>query len=156
MLKQNKGITLVALVITIIVLLILAGVSISLVVGDNGVLTQATNASSKTDEASAKQSLEMALASVQGDYINDWTNDITTDLFRSKLSTKTEVEKVVGTDGFTIDTWTYTQPEGTGASATGGKVIGVMKTTKTGNEYSFEINQSGQMGAVLKDFKKTK
>ena len=41
MLKQKKGITLVALVITIIVLLILAGVSISMVVGDNGVLTQA-------------------------------------------------------------------------------------------------------------------
>ena len=35
--KHNKGITLIALVITIIVLLILAGVSISLVVGNNGV-----------------------------------------------------------------------------------------------------------------------
>ena len=42
--RNQKGITLVALVITIIVLLILAGVSISLVLGQNGVLNQASNA----------------------------------------------------------------------------------------------------------------
>lgn len=41
MLKEQKGITLVALVITIIVLLILAGVTISLVIGNNGILNQA-------------------------------------------------------------------------------------------------------------------
>ena len=40
--KKQNGITLIALVITIIVLLILAGVTISLVIGDNGILTQAT------------------------------------------------------------------------------------------------------------------
>ncbi len=39
--KNKNGITLIALVITIIVLLILAGVSISLTLGQNGVLTQA-------------------------------------------------------------------------------------------------------------------
>ena len=43
-LKSSSGVTLVALVITIIVLLILAGVTIALVVGDNGVLNQAVNA----------------------------------------------------------------------------------------------------------------
>ena len=40
--KSSKGITLIALVITIIVLLILAGVSIAMLTGDNGILTQAT------------------------------------------------------------------------------------------------------------------
>ena len=39
--KQHKGITLVALVVTIIVLIILAGVSISLVLGNNGLVTKA-------------------------------------------------------------------------------------------------------------------
>lgn len=38
MLKKQKGITLVALVVTIVVLLILAGVSINLVLGDNGIV----------------------------------------------------------------------------------------------------------------------
>ena len=70
MLKENKGITLVALVITIIVLLILAGVSISLVVGDNGVLTQATNASKNTSVAEAKEAVEQAVSSCQGAFVS--------------------------------------------------------------------------------------
>lgn len=40
--KNNKGLTLVSLVVTIIVLLILAGVSLNMLIGDNGVLTKAT------------------------------------------------------------------------------------------------------------------
>jgi type II secretory pathway pseudopilin PulG len=43
-LKNSQGITLVALIVTIIVLLILAGVSINLVVGENGILNKAQNA----------------------------------------------------------------------------------------------------------------
>ena len=42
--RDNKGITLIALVITIIVLLILAGVSIAMLTGENGILTQAQRA----------------------------------------------------------------------------------------------------------------
>ena len=42
--KETKGITLIALVITIIVLLILAGITISALSGDNGILTNATKA----------------------------------------------------------------------------------------------------------------
>lgn len=45
-LKINKGITLIALVITIIVLLILAGVTIATLTGDNGILTKAQSAKS--------------------------------------------------------------------------------------------------------------
>ena len=41
MLKEQKGITLVALIITIIVLLILAGITISLIIGNNGILNRA-------------------------------------------------------------------------------------------------------------------
>ena len=50
--KKNKGITLVALVVTIVVLLILAGVSINLVLGDNGIITKAKEAETKSAEAS--------------------------------------------------------------------------------------------------------
>ena len=48
MLKNKSGITLIALIITIIVLLILAGVTISLVVGDNGILSQSKTSKEKT------------------------------------------------------------------------------------------------------------
>ena len=50
--KKNKGITLVALVVTIVVLLILAGVSINLVLGDNGIIAKAKEAQRKSAEAS--------------------------------------------------------------------------------------------------------
>ena len=50
--KKNKGITLVALVVTIVVLLILAGLSINLVLGDNGIVKKAQDAKTKSAEAS--------------------------------------------------------------------------------------------------------
>ena len=50
--KNNKGITLVALVVTIVVLLILAGVSINLVLGNNGIIARAKDAETKSAEAS--------------------------------------------------------------------------------------------------------
>ena len=49
--EKNNGITLIALVITIIVLLILAGVSIAMLTGQNGILTQAQNAKNRTEQA---------------------------------------------------------------------------------------------------------
>ena len=52
MLKNKKGITLVALVVTIVVLLILAGVSINLVLGNNGIIVKAKDAETKSAEAS--------------------------------------------------------------------------------------------------------
>ena len=51
--KNRNGITLIALIITIIVLLILAGVTISLVVGDNGILSKSTQA--KVDSIIAQE-----------------------------------------------------------------------------------------------------
>ena len=56
---NNKGITLIALVITIIVLLILAGVAISTLTGDNGILTKAVTAKDKTTEAEAKEAVQL-------------------------------------------------------------------------------------------------
>ena len=67
MLKNNKGITLIALVITIIVLLILAGVSIAMLTGDNGILTQATSARDDTKAAELADKINMAL---NGEYAN--------------------------------------------------------------------------------------
>ena len=57
--KKQKGITLIALVITIIVLLILAGISINAVVGQNGILTRAQQAVTETQKAELEEILEM-------------------------------------------------------------------------------------------------
>ena len=53
--KRNKGITLIALVITIIVLLILAGVAIAMLSGQNGILEQAKNAKIRTEDSQAEE-----------------------------------------------------------------------------------------------------
>ena len=56
---KNKGITLIALVITIIVLLILAGISIAMLTGENGILTKASTAKDETKKAQYKEILEL-------------------------------------------------------------------------------------------------
>ena len=53
--KQVKGITLIALVVTIIVLLILAGVALSLTVGENGLFRRAQNAADTWQMAEEQQ-----------------------------------------------------------------------------------------------------
>ena len=68
-LKQKKGITLIALVITIIVLLILAGISISMLSGDNTILQKATDAKQTSERAEAKEQAQMDIMA----YIADKT-----------------------------------------------------------------------------------
>ena len=67
-LKTNKGITLIALVITIIVLLILAGVTIATLTGDNGILTKAQNAKEKNAQKTVEEQINLA---VQASRINE-------------------------------------------------------------------------------------
>ena len=58
--KNQKGITLIALVITIIVLLILAGISIAMLTGDNGILTNSTKAKAQNELGTAKDQIALA------------------------------------------------------------------------------------------------
>ena len=78
--KKNKGITLIALVITIIVLLILAGVTIATLTGENGILTKATDAKEQTEIGDEQEKVKLsavgALAKDNGgeikrSYLND-------------------------------------------------------------------------------------
>ena len=64
--RMNNGITLIALVITIIVLLILAGVSIATLTGENGVLTKANDANKKTGQASAEEQVQLEVTASIG------------------------------------------------------------------------------------------
>ncbi len=66
----KKGITLISLVVTIIVLLILAGVTIATLTGENGILSRATESKNKTEEAQEKESLELAVTSSQMEDVN--------------------------------------------------------------------------------------
>ena len=65
--EAQKGITLIALVITIIVLLILAGVSIAMLTGQNGILTQAQNAKTTTENKSAEEKVKLSVMGARAD-----------------------------------------------------------------------------------------
>lgn len=83
--KDMKGITLVALVITIVVLLILAGVSINLIIRDGGIFSMTNKASKETSKASVKEKIQLeAIDSIK--YENAGTFDI--NLFKNNLNKK--------------------------------------------------------------------
>ena len=79
--KQAKGITLIALVITIIVLLILAGVTITMLTGENGILNQATNAKNATDKSEFEEQVSLAVMAAKTNKTGSInTSDLETEL----------------------------------------------------------------------------
>ena len=100
MFKKENGITLVALVVTIIVLLILAGVSISMISGDDGIATQASNASKATDLGNAKDAMDLAVSTAKTDYYATFANGTPTE--ESKPDTTNEILSYVRKQGYNI------------------------------------------------------
>lgn len=135
--KNQKGITLIALVITIIVLLILAGVSIAMLTGNNGILTQATSALDKTKIASIAENVQMGIGAAYAAYV-DPTQSATFDIDSivaevRKTSGKSDTD-VTGT-GTTITykysaTETYTVTLTSDLKAIDTKADGSYKITK--------------------------
>ena len=100
-LKEKSGITLIALVITIIVLLILAGVSIAMLTGDNGILTQATEAKKENTIGGEKEEISLALQSLRmKNQADNVTNEITATELQEQLrkdgAKNVEVDNVNG------------------------------------------------------------
>ena len=141
--KRNKGITLIALVVTIIVLLILAGVSINMLTGQNGILNRAAEAKDKTTDAQNQEELEMALSQMAmeyhlnggadtfSDYIFAHEDDLKAELGTSNVSLNSEAKTItykgalysVATDG------TVTRLDGVGLSETT-KTLSIVGTDK--------------------------
>ena len=94
--KKDKGITLIALVITIIVLLILAGVSISLVVGENGIIGRSINSREKTKYAEA---YERVYTEVDGSYDESGTINLD-DLNKNLRENLDGVKLKIGEDNY--------------------------------------------------------
>ena len=107
MFKKERGITLVALVVTIVVLLILAGVSISMVLGNNGIVTKAKETQTAQDKAYAEDVIESGLKAVQ---IEVLSNTLPT----GKTANVAYVVEKIDDSAFTVksgstDTITYTK-----------------------------------------------
>ena len=123
--KNNKGITLVALVVTIVVLLILAGVSINLVLGDNGIIAKAKEAQRKSAEASQNDLIGMnELAQQLEEQINGSAGG-------SGAGTKVPAEATAETAPYFPDN-TFTKKEGTIDT-------GLVIQDASGNEYVWVV-----------------
>ena len=64
---SNKGITLIALVVTIIVLLILAGITISTLIGENGIISNSQDTKSQSVYAEAEERMKLAYMVVRSE-----------------------------------------------------------------------------------------
>ena len=85
--KTNNGITLIALVITIIVLLILAGVTIATLMGDNGILTKANEAKKQNEIAEVKERAQLDIVS--------WVSDKMENGEDSTVNTPEKVKEIL-------------------------------------------------------------
>ena len=84
-LKNNdfRGITLIALVVTIVILLILVGISISMLIGNNGLINRTVESKTKTDEVQEKDEVSLAVMSSQTEDVN--SSEITRDNLEKAL-----------------------------------------------------------------------
>ena len=122
--KSSKGITLIALVITIIVLLILAGVSIAMLTGDNGILTQASEAKDENIKGQEKEQIRLAMQSKKMDKM---ANNV------ERTVTAEELQKQLLADGAK----NVTVESGESGSL-------VVKYADSKNQYT--VNQNGEIG----------
>ena len=100
-LKNEKGITLVALVITIIVLLILAGVTLSMVMGESGIFGKANSAKEKTQLSNAEETIRLAV-------LENQVKSVSGEVALTNDQLKEEIAKKLTEQGYTVSGSTVT------------------------------------------------
>ena len=134
--NNQKGITLVALVITIIVLLILAGVTIAALSGDNGILKRGSEAKVQTNVQNAKDLINLGVQECMTNYYNGKyvTND-------------TEVNTAASIGAYIISKIKSTQASSVieSVSSTGKLIITTNVKDANGNKMSAEVDEYGKL-----------
>lgn len=144
--KKNNGITLIALVITIIVLLILAGVSIAMLGGTNGILGKASEAKEKNSVSEVKDELGLAVSNAMSDFYDlAYVDGNSTVLTAGKLAyIKTNAIDAITTkyaeDAGKAVVVTYNEPK----DATAGSIVITLSATKYSTA---SIDKDGNIGA---------
>lgn len=90
--NKNKGITLLALVITMIVLLMLAGVTLEIVIGSNGIIEKAEKTISENDKKNAKEDIELVISEFAKEYYLKDTKENLFDYLAKKLPPSKDYE----------------------------------------------------------------
>ena len=121
--NDSKGITLIALVVTIVVLLILAGVAISMLTGENGIINQALQAKEQNEIAEEKEKLELAAQASKTK--TEW-GEITEENLTAELDTN------IGSGKYNLD-----------------KDVKLYVVTYTESKRSYYIDENGKVGEVV-------
>ena len=113
--KGQSGITLVALVVTIIVLLILAGITISLVFAQNGVIGKAQEAAAGSNKGTIADNIQGFVVSKQMEALEKGTapGDITSDLKAALQKVNITVDETTGSGSITVNADTTVTIAGT-------------------------------------------
>ena len=138
--KNQKGITLIALVITIIVLLILAAVSIAMLTGENGILTKANDSRKETNAGTAVEKINMELNALKAEYLSA---DSKTDFTYTATAT---IESNLGLDSDKKDSAGITYAV-TGGGTT---AVSITATLPDGRSVTGSINATGVISPASK------
>jgi len=99
--REESGITLIALVITIIVLLILAGISIAMLTGENGILAKADDATRETEIAEAKEQAKLDIVEWTAKQLEEGKEASVSNIIIQEILTGKEYVGSVQTEKFT-------------------------------------------------------
>ena len=151
MLNNKKGITLIALVVTVVVLIILAGVSINAVLGNNGIIKKANQAASVTKEAEVKEAINRTILEF---YLTD-DYETLEDFLKAKV-TEGKIDSVTkNADGtLTVKKGEYSvtvenKTNSSGGSSSGGSTGGETQTPEiTIGEAKVVANSDGTGSAI--------
>ena len=148
---NKKGITLIALVVTIIVLLILAGVAIATLTGENGLFVRAKQAKVAQTESDMKESLNLAIQELQVEKLAEATlDDITQDWLTQKLS---EYNPILKEDGTTNSKKVTLQKNGIIKTYMIDEKLNITEVeNESGIDFSYEIvkRENGKVKILIK------
>ena len=158
MLKQKKGITLIALVITIVVLLVLAGVVVNLSLGENGIIEKAKTSTDKYEQASVNEKMLIAKYENEIEEYSRGAITLTEEELKEKFDKYIE-NKSIDTDGITFNTTYIDSSESSISITRSGNLINacfvlkVKATIPTGDIvliYGLPKFENGFIGSVYK------
>ena len=157
--RRERGITLIALVITIMVLIILAGISIQLLLGENGIITKAKKGKGDYEESAVIEKVEIALVDYNSDKITKGEEGEVEEALNKLLDNNTfddiEIEENIGI----IDDYEITLGKEKGEVIIDGidKIIGMLRlrcklNTRdyTNREVTITVKATGNVTKVIK------
>ena len=144
--NKNKGITLIALVITIVILLILSSVAIATLTGDNGLFSRAKQAKMQTRYKNAKETVEIKIMEIISENIMEDSNDTLLKIY----------ENFANMNDITIEGY-YTEKtskvnEGVESDITKiNNLSMIVVSVDEYSEYKFVIEEEGSIKGVLEE-----